>query len=143
MTEVSLLSSHLALPCIGHLQQVYHIFGYLKAQLKRTLASDPHHPNINESHFVKCDWHNFYQGAKEPIPRDAPEPHGNFVSIHCFVNADHAGNLVTHHSQSGILIFVNRAPIIWYSKHQNTVETSTFGSKFVAMQIAVELIESL
>ena len=33
-TEVSLLSSHLALPCIGHLQQVYHIFGYLKAQPK-------------------------------------------------------------------------------------------------------------
>ena len=41
------------------------------------------------------------------------------------------------------LDFVNRAPIIWYSKRQNTVETSTFGSEFVAMQIAVELIESL
>ena len=43
----------------------------------------------------------------------------------------------------GILIFVNRAPIIWYSKHQNTVETSTFGSEFVAMWIAVKLIKSL
>jgi hypothetical protein len=41
------------------------------------------------------------------------------------------------------LIFVNKAPIIWYSKRQNTVETSTFGSKFVAMWIAVELIEAL
>ena len=28
--EVSLLSSHLTLPRIGHLQAVYHIFGYLK-----------------------------------------------------------------------------------------------------------------
>jgi hypothetical protein len=65
------------------------------------------------------------------------------VSTHCFVDADHAGNLVTRRSQSGILIFVNRAPIIWYSKRQNTVETSTFGSEFVAMRIAVELIESL
>ena len=65
------------------------------------------------------------------------------MSIHCFVNADHAGNLVTHCSQTGILIFVNRAPIIWFSKHQNMVETSTFGSEFVAMRIAVELIESL
>ena len=65
------------------------------------------------------------------------------MSIHCFVDADHAGNLITHCSQSGILIFVNRAPIIWYSKHQNTVETSTFGSEFVAMRIAVELIKSL
>jgi hypothetical protein len=33
--------------------------------------------------------------------------------------------------------------VIWYSKRQNTVETSTFGSEFVAMRIAVELVESL
>ena len=66
-----------------------------------------------------------------------------FMSIHCFIDADHVGNHVTCRSQSGILIFVNRAPIIWYSKHQNTVETSTFGSEFVAMWITVELIESL
>jgi hypothetical protein len=65
------------------------------------------------------------------------------VSTHCFVDADHAGNLITRRSQTGILLFVNRAPIIWYSKRQNTVETSTFGSEFVALRIAVELIESL
>ena len=87
--------------------------------------------------------HDFYHGAKEPIPWDTPEPCGNVVSSYCFVDVDHAGNLVTHHTQTGILIFVNRAPIIWYSMHQNTVETSTFGSKLVAMHIAVELIESL
>jgi hypothetical protein len=50
---------------------------------------------------------------------------------------------VTRRSQTGILLFLNRAPIIWYSKRQNTVETSTFGSEFVAMRIAVELIEAL
>jgi hypothetical protein len=38
---------------------------------------------------------------------------------------------------------VNSAPIMWFSKRQNTVETSTFGSEFVAMKIAVELIEAL
>jgi hypothetical protein len=40
------------------------------------------------------------------------------------------------------LIFINRAPIIWYSKRQNTVEMSTFGSEFVALHIVVELIEA-
>jgi hypothetical protein len=63
--------------------------------------------------------------------------------MNCFVDADHAGNRVTRRSQTGILIFLNRSPIIWYSKAQNTVETSTFGSEFTAMHIAVELIESL
>jgi hypothetical protein len=46
-------------------------------------------------------------------------------------------------SQTGILIFCNRAPVIWHSKKQNTVEASTFGSEFQAMKNAVELIESL
>ncbi len=63
--------------------------------------------------------------------------------ITCFVDADHAGNLVTRCSHSGILIFCNKASIIWYSKRQNTVETSTFGSEFIAAKIAVELIEGL
>ena len=40
--------------------------------------------------------------------------------------ADHAGCRVTRRSTSGILIFVNRAPILWYSKRQNTVENSSF-----------------
>jgi hypothetical protein len=84
-----------------------------------------------------------FRGVKEAVPRDALKPRGNVVSTHCFVDADHAGNRVTRHSQTGILIFINRAPIIWYSKRQNTVETSTFGSKFVAMHIVVELIEAL
>jgi hypothetical protein len=38
---------------------------------------------------------------------------------------------------------VNRAPIVWYSRRQITVETSTFGSEIVALKIATELIQSL
>ena len=90
---------------------------------------------------MKCDWHDFYRGAKEPIPKDMPEACGNVVSTHCFVDADHAGNRITRRSQTGILLFVNRAPVVWYSKRQNTVETSTFGSDFFAMRISVALVD--
>jgi len=62
---------------------------------------------------------------------------------HCFVDADLAGNTVTRRSQTGILIFVNRAPVIWYSKRQNTVEVSMFGSEITAMKNVIELIEAL
>ena len=31
---------------------------------------------------------------------------------------------------------------MWYSKRQNTVETSTFGNEFVAMKTAIEMIEA-
>ena len=65
------------------------------------------------------------------------------VATHCFVDLDHAANTVTRRSQTGLLIFVNRAPVTWFSKRQNTVETSTFGSEFITMKTAVEHVEAL
>ncbi len=41
------------------------------------------------------------------------------------------------------LNFLNKAPTVWYSKRQTMVESSTFGSEFVAMHIAPDLIVSL
>ena len=51
--------------------------------------------------------------------------------------------MATRRSQSRILIIINRAPIVFYSKKQNSVETSTFGSEFTAMKQAVELVKAL
>ena len=107
------------------------------------MAFDPQHPDIDESKFGKYDWHDFYRVAKEPIPGDMPEAHGNVVSTHCFVDADHAGNCITRRSQTGILLFVMRAPVVWYSKRQNTVKTSILGIEVVAMRISLELVEAL
>jgi hypothetical protein len=59
------------------------------------------------------------------------------------VDADHAGNLFNCHSHSGIIIYVNDAPILWLPKRQNTVEASSFGSEFNALRIALEMIEGL
>ena len=59
------------------------------------------------------------------------------------MDADLAGELTTRRSQTGILVFGNMAPLIWYSKRQNTVESSTFGSEFVAMRILIEILEGL
>ena len=72
-----------------------------------------------------------------------PEPLGRPVHVTCFVDADHAGNLVTRRLHSGILILLQNAPILWYSRRQNTVETSSFGSEFVAMRIAKEMIVAI
>jgi hypothetical protein len=71
----------------------------LKARPKQVLAFDPLYPDIDESKYVKWDWHDFYQGAKEPIPGDMQEAYGNVVSTHCFVDADHAGNCITRRSK--------------------------------------------
>ena len=141
--ETALLSTYMAMPRIGHLNMLYRMFGYLKLYHKRKLAFDPMHPRISERMFKQHDWHDFYRGVTEAIPGDMPAPRGNPMSTHCFVDASHGNDKATRRSQTGILIFCNKAPIIWFSKRQNTVETSTFGSEFQAMKNAVELIESL
>jgi hypothetical protein len=143
LLETSLMSTHLAMPRVGHLNQIYRMFGYLKLYPKRKLAFDPQHPVISERAFREFDWHDFYRDVEEAIPGDMPAPRGNAMSTHCFVDASHGSDRLTRRSQTGILIFCNRAPIIWFSKRQNTVEASTFGSEFQAMKNAVELIESL
>ena len=77
------------------------------------------------------------------IPSHIPEALGKYVVIKSYVDDNHAGNMETRMSHSGIIIDVNNAPIIWYSKIQNTVEASTFGSEFIALWIATEIIEAL
>ena len=98
---------------------------------------------ISQDRFQKFEWVDFYKDAKEEIPIDAPAPRGREVGIHCFVDASHASDKVTRRSQTGILIFVNKAPVIFYSKRQNLVETCTFGSEFTAIKQAVELVKAL
>ena len=111
LLQTSLMSSYLALPRIGHPEQLYHsMFGYLKIYPKHKLVFDPTHPKIDERRFVKHDWTDFYRDVKEDIPSDMPPPRGKSVSTHAFGDADHAGNTVTRCLQTGILLFVNRAP---------------------------------
>ena len=50
---------------------------------------------------------------------------------------------MTRRSQTGILIYCNYAPIIWYSKRQNAVEDSSFGAEFVAMRTLIEMLIGL
>jgi hypothetical protein len=65
----------------------------------------------------------------EELPPNMPEPRGRSVFISAFIDAKHAGNVITRRLHSGIFRFVQNAPIIWFSKQQNTVEAATFGSE--------------
>jgi hypothetical protein len=143
IVEVSLLSRFLACPREGHMQQAFHVFGYLKKHARSRMVFDEMEPAIDQSRFRVVDWSEFYPDAVEAIPQDAPEPRGVSVVTSCFVDSDHAGCRLTRRSHTGVIIFVNNAPILWHSKRQNTVESSTFGSEFVALRMAVDMIEGL
>ena len=77
------------------------------------------------------------------MPRHMSEALGKYVVSKSYVGANHSGNMANRRSHSGIIIYVNNAPIIWYSKRQNIVEASSFGSDFVSLRISTETIEAL
>jgi Reverse transcriptase (RNA-dependent DNA polymerase) len=143
--ETSLLSQYQANPRIGHLEALYHIFAYMKKHPDMgRIVYDPITPEVNENAFVQqADWTEFYGNVVEELPAKMPTPLGNPVTISAFVDANHAGNVITRRSHTGIIIFVQNAPIITYSKRQNTVEAATFGSEFVALRVCKELIVAL
>ena len=74
---------------------------------------------------------NIYQDSIEDIPPNAPDPRGKNVQVNSYVDADHAGDKVTRRSQTGILIYLNMSLKNWFSKKQNTVKASTYGSEYI------------
>ena len=151
LLEASLLSQYMVAPRRGHLAQALNIFAYLKAHDRSWMVFDPNKfdvewtPMGNEvSPRERAEvMSRIYPDAKEVKPPGMPEPLGVPVQLTMFVDADHAGNQVTRRSHTGILIFANMAPIQWLSKRQNTVESSTFGSEFVALKTGVEIMEGI
>ena len=73
--------------------------------------------NFNEGN----NWQEQYLDAEDELPPNIPDPLVLPVQITCFLDAYHAGDQLTRHLYSGILIYINRALISWYSKSHNTV----------------------
>ena len=151
LTEVSVMSQYMCNPRKGHLDALFQIFNYLdqkKKYIKGKIGFDsrqlqPYTCPIKGASTQKGDWIDFYPDAEERLPRHMPEARGKPVMIRAYVDANHAGNLANRRSHSGILIYVNNAPILWFSKRQNTVESSSFGSEYIALRIVTDMIENL
>ena len=143
--EVSMLASHLAMPRQGHMNEVLHIFAYLKKNHNAEMVFDPSDPDIDPNEFQRRDWEatEFGDDLEEILPENKPKPLGLGIIMRAYVDADHAAEVVTRRSRTGFLVYLNNAPIYWSSKKQNSVETSSFGSEFMAMKHCTEYVRGL
>ena len=118
LTEVSMLSAFQASPREGHLKALLQIFAYIKNKMKLTLYFDPTSLNIDYTVFRTNaeDFQEYYRDAHEEDPPRTPKPRGRPVFVTAFVDASHGANLKTRRSHTGFIIFINKAPIIWFSK---------------------------
>ena len=70
-------------------------------------------------------------------------PRGRWVITMAYVDASFGQNKFNRKSHTGFILFVNRAPVMWYSKSQKTVETSAFSAEHIAVKTCAEAIEGL
>jgi hypothetical protein len=140
------LSRYSMAPREGHYKAMRAVLGYLKTNPNGKIVFDPTKlrrlataTSSDEEYFKP--WENKYPGLSEDLPPDLlPETKGASTTLSCYVDADHARDQVTRRSVTGMIIFMGSTPIVWMSKRQNTVETSTYGAEMVAARIATERV---
>ena len=89
-TEISMLASHLELPRDGHLEAVFNVFSYLRANHNSRLSLDPIYPEIYHYSLKKHKWVELYGKVKEAILNDMLEPRVKSVDLRIHVDIDHA-----------------------------------------------------
>ena len=142
-TAVVTLSGFRAAPRRGHLDRAKRVVGYLAKMKHATIHFRTHEPDYSDIPEKQQDWFANHDNVTEPLPKDAPTPLGKSVCLtHC-VDANLFHDALTGRSLTGILHFINTTPIDWFAKKQATIETATYGSKFVAARTCVEQIIDL
>jgi hypothetical protein len=135
-----MMAAFTAAPRLGHFDAMLHIFAFLHHQPRLCLVFDDWYFDRIEKH-SDHDWCEFYPDASELLPQNAPCPLGKPIEMVAFVDSDHAGDWLTHHFCTGVLVYFNCSPILWYSKKQNCIEPSTYGSEFRGLKVATDLVK--
>ena len=144
---VSSLGRFGSCPREGHLQLALHLFGYLKNFPNRRIAFDSR--DIDFSHILddtsklRPDFLQDYPGATEELDSGFPRPYGQPLQTTICCDADHAHDKMTRRSITGILGYVGRTPVLWMSKRQGAIATSTYAAEFMALRTATEEAISL
>ncbi len=115
------------------------VFGYLQAHPRGKIIIDPTNPTYEKVNFVENDWKGLYLQGEEDMDPNAPKPlSDDELQVTIYVDASHASDYDTRRSVTGYIVFLGRTPVSWYSKRQNTIETSTYSSELVALRTAVD-----
>ena len=98
-------------------------------------------PDHTQYNTISYDWEKtFYSNAVELFPDDCHTPLGPPVKLTTYVDANLCHNILSGKSATGVLHFLNKTPIHYFSKKQPIVETATYGSEYMAARLAVEQI---
>ena len=144
---VSCLNRFGACPREAHLDLAVRSFGYIKTTLHKQIAIDSRPMDFNRAQpdFEKLrpDFLKDYPDAKEEMDPGFPQSFGPVLQTTILVDSDHAHDLKTRRSLTGLIGFVGSTPVIWLSKRQGSIASSTYAAEFSALRTATEEAQSL
>jgi hypothetical protein len=137
---VSSLSRFGAAPRSTHLELMFHVYGYLKKFPTKSIAvdsTDIDMSRLKEVEKLQCDFLKEYSDATEDMD-NFPPPRGRPLQTTFLVDSDHAHDRRTRRSVTGIVGFVGSTPVLWSSKRQGAVASSTYAAEFMALRQGTE-----
>jgi hypothetical protein len=139
---VSSLNRFGSCPREYHLDLAVRAFGYVKTTINKCIAIDSRplqysrsFPNYEK---LRPDFLEDYPDAKEEMDPNFPKAFGPILETTILVDSDHAHDLKTRRSITGLLAFVGSTPVHWMSKRQGSIASSTYAAEFSALRTATE-----
>ena len=137
--SVCSLSRFSACPRMGQLKAVEKVFGYLKEFPDRRILVD--HRDLKVFPVLPTPDASFkeqYPDAFEELDERFPIPFGPPIQSSIFFYSDHAYDLKTERSCTGIIVCVGLTQATWSSKWQILIQNSSYGAEFMAEKTACE-----
>ncbi len=138
MCAVMTMGGYRAQPRIGHMNRLKRIFGFLKQYKSCSIKFRTEEPDYSKYKTEDRNWDYVYGDIQEEIPNNMPNPKGKRVILTMFADANLYHDRITGRSVTGLIMMLNKTPIDWFSKKQLSVESATYGSKFVAARIGTD-----
>ena len=146
-TLVSSLNRFGTCPREGHLELAICAFGYIKQTPNKQIAIDwrPMRYSRDDPSFETLipDFLKDYPDATEEMDANFPLVFGPIMETAILVDSDHAHDKKTRKSLTGLLAFVGSTPVLWMSKRQGSIASSTYAAEFSALRTATEEAQSL
>ena len=139
---VACLNRFGAAPREYHLDLAVRCFGFIKQVPNPVIAIDSRPLEIDRTfpdfNALIPDFLQDYPDAKEEIASHFPLAFGPVMETAILVDADHAHDKATRRSLTGLLAFVGSTPVLWLSKRQGSIASSTYAAEFSALRTATE-----
>ena len=127
-TAVMTMSGFRVAPRVGHLDRLQRICGYLVRYRSACIRVRMEKPDYSALPKGYHEWlRSVYGEVKETVPSGLPVPKGKSVITSTYKDANLYHDMATGRAVTGVLHYLNKTPIDWFSKKQGTVETATYG----------------